>query len=105
MRRRRVSRYSMPTASLMTGGLTTLMWVPRSSIAPPLLPGAPLQSEVADEDGREQERHHRDRDRRALAQGATRDRALERQGGHQVRRVERPAARDDVDQLEVGEGE
>ena len=72
---------------------------------PALLPGAPLQAEVAEHDAGEQERHHRDRDRRALAERAAVDRALERERRHQVRRVERAAARDDVDQLEVGERE
>ena len=45
----------------------------------------------------------RRRDRRAFAQIATRDRALERQGRHQVCRVKGATARNHIDQLEVGE--
>jgi hypothetical protein len=40
------------------------------------LPRAPLQPEVAEHDRREQERHHRDRDRGAFAERTARDRAL-----------------------------
>jgi hypothetical protein len=71
----------------------------------PLLPRAPLQAEVAEEDRRQQERDHRDGERGSLAERSAGDRALERKGRHQVRRVRRPAARQHVDELEIGEGE
>ena len=61
-----------------------------------LLPRAPLQAEVREQDRRHQERHHRGRQRRALAERAARDRALERERRHQVRRVERAAARQHI---------
>ena len=81
-----------------------LVAIPSQSLAA-LLPGAPLQAEVAEQDRRQQERDHRGRDRRALAERAAGDRALERQRRHEVRGVERAAARQHVDQLEIGEGE
>ena len=48
-----------------------------SPVGPALLPRAALQAEEADQDRGEQERHHRDRDRGALAERAAVDRALE----------------------------
>jgi hypothetical protein len=72
---------------------------------PPLLPRAALQAEIRHENRREQERHHCRRDCRAFAQAAAGNRTLERQRCHQVRRVQRSAARQHVDQLEIGERE
>src|SRR5437763_16864801 len=76
-----------------------------SVIAASLLPLAVGQREVAEERGEEQERDHRHRDRRPLAEPAARNRALEGERRHQGGGVNGPAARDGVDELEVGEGE
>ena len=70
-----------------------------------LLPLAPRQREIAEQRREHEERDHRDRDRRALAQLAAGDAALEGERRQQVGRVHRPAAGDGVDELEVGEGE
>src|SRR6266567_5820318 len=77
----------------------------RSVIRLSLLPLAALQSEPRDHDRGEQERDHRARDRRALAELAGDDRALIRQRRHQVRGVDRSAARHRPDELEIREGE
>src|SRR6202165_4732597 len=70
-----------------------------------LLPFAAGEAEVAEQCREYEERDHRDRDRRALAEFAAGNAALERQGRQQVGGVDRSAAGDGVDQLEVGEGE
>src|SRR5258708_7917274 len=70
-----------------------------------LLPFAAREAEVAEQRGEYEKRDHRDRDRSALAQLAAGDAALERQRRQQMGRVDRPAAGDGVDQLEIGEGE
>src|SRR6478672_7229352 len=69
-----------------------------------LLPFAAREAEVAEQRREHQERDHRHRDRRALAELAAGDAALERQGREQMRRIDRSAAGDGVDQLEIGEG-
>src|SRR6187200_391249 len=108
-RRLRVSRYAMPVLSTEVGAATACVvsfMLDRSSfIRAALLPGSPLQAIVAEQDRGQQERHHRSDNGRALAQAAAGDRALEGQRGHEVRRVERAAAREHVDELEVGERE
>src|SRR4051794_1244550 len=63
-----------------------------SSVGSSLLPLAALQTEIAEQNGGEQERHHRDRDGRALAELSARNGALEAQGRHQVGGIERAAA-------------
>src|SRR5262245_7340318 len=75
------------------------------SVLGALLPRAPLQAEVRKEDRSQQERNHHRRQRRAFAESPARDGALETQGGHQMRRIERSTARQHVYQLEVGERE
>ena len=71
----------------------------------PLLPLAPREGEVAEQRCEDQERDHRHRDRRAFAELRAGDGALEGQRCHEVGGVDRPAAGDGVDELEVGEGE
>src|SRR3546814_955058 len=66
--------------------------IARSSVPAAVLPASPLQAEIAEQDGRQQEGDHGDRDRRALAELAAGDGALERQGRHPMGGVERPAA-------------
>src|SRR5690606_26464026 len=75
------------------------------SVASALLPSAALQSEIAEQDRREQEGYHGDCDRRAFAELAARDCALEGKRRHEMCRIYRPTARQHVDKLEVGEGE
>src|SRR5581483_8035256 len=76
-----------------------------SVIALSLLPFPTLQSEPGDQDGAEQERDHRGRDRRAFAEMAGEDGALIGQRRHQLRGIDRAAAREHPNELEVGEGE
>src|SRR5665811_2159090 len=76
-----------------------------SVIAVSLLPFAAGEAEIAEQRREGEERDHRDRDRRALAEFAAGNAALERQRRQQVGGVDRSAAGDGVDQLEVGEGE
>src|SRR6185369_9944320 len=64
-----------------------------------LLPFAARETEIAEQRREHQERDHRHRDRRTLAEFAAGDAALERQCCQQVRRVDRPAAGDGVNQL------
>src|SRR4051812_14140208 len=70
-----------------------------------LLPFAPREAEVGEQRRKHQERDHRYRDRRALAELAAGNAALERQRREQMRGVDRATAGDGVDQLEIGEGE
>src|SRR6185437_16892199 len=70
-----------------------------------LLPLAALQAEPGDENGEKEERDHRRRDGRALAEIAAHDAALIGIGRHQVRGIDRSAARHHPDELEIGEGE
>src|SRR6476619_1429709 len=76
-----------------------------SVIALALLPFSPLQAEPGDQDGAEQKRNHRGRDRGAFAEVPAQNGALVGQRRHQLRGVDRAAARENPDQLEVGEGE
>src|SRR3954452_22481606 len=69
-----------------------------------LLPFPPRQAKVRKQRREYQKRDHRHRDRRTLAELAAGDAALERQGCQQMRGIDRPAAGDGIDQLEVGEG-
>src|ERR1700720_4712089 len=71
----------------------------RSVIVFSLLPLAALQPEPGNHDRGEQERDHRARDRRPLAELAGDDGTLIRQGRHQVRGVDRTAAGHRPDQL------
>src|ERR1700712_3761129 len=82
-------------ATLLVGCATA------SVIAFSLLPFAARETEIAEQRCYHQERDHRYRDRRALAEFAAGDAALERQGRQQVGGVDRPASRNGVDQLEV----
>src|SRR5271169_6970885 len=70
-----------------------------------LLPFPTLKTKPRDENGREQERDHRCRDRGAFAEIAGQDRTLIRQRCHKVRGVDWPAAREHPDKLKVGERE
>src|ERR1700738_3934286 len=76
-----------------------------SVIALSLLPFAAGKAEIAEQRRKYQERDHRDRDRGTLAEFAAGDAALERQRRQQMGGVDRSAAGDGVDQLEVSEGE
>src|ERR1039457_769104 len=76
-----------------------------SVIALSLLPLAPLQPKPGNQNGRQQERDHGGGDRRALAELPAQDRPLIRQRRHQLRGVDRTAAREHPDQLKVGESE
>src|SRR3954470_23114075 len=70
-----------------------------------LLPFAPRQAEVRKQRREYQKRDHRHRDRRALAEFAAGDAALERQRRQQMRGIDRAAAGYRIDQLEIREGE
>src|SRR3954447_8885520 len=88
--------------------LATLLWpgeAATSVIGFSLLPFAAREAEVAEQRREHEERDHRHGNRRAFAELATGDAALERQRCQQMRRIHRAAAGDGVDQLEVGEGE
>src|SRR6476661_11232425 len=74
-----------------------------SVIALALLPFSPLQAEPGDQDGAEQERNHRRRNRRAFAEVPPQNSALIGQRRHQLRGIDRTAAREHPDQLEIGE--
>src|SRR4029078_7423864 len=76
-----------------------------SVIALALLPLPALQAEPGNQDGGKEEWDHRRRNRCALAKLASDDGALIGKRCHQLRRIDRPAARQHPDQLEVGEGE
>src|SRR4051812_47714583 len=70
-----------------------------------LLPFPALQTKPRDQDGGEQERDHRRRDRGTFTQLAPEDRALIGQRGHQMGGIDRAASRHHPDQLEVGKRE
>src|SRR5215468_6737684 len=70
-----------------------------------LLPFAAREAEVAEQRREHEEGDHRHRDRRAFAKLAAGNAALERECCQEVGGVDRAAAGDGVDQLEVGEGE
>src|SRR3954463_8178817 len=76
-----------------------------SVIAFALLPFPALQAEPGDHYRGEQERDHGGRDRRAFAEMAAENGALIGQRRHQLRGVDRPAAGQHPDQLEIREGE
>src|SRR6195952_2874151 len=61
-----------------------------------LLPFAAGKAEVTEQRGEHQERDHRARDRRTLAEFAAGDAALKRQCCEQMRGIDRPAAGDGV---------
>src|SRR3954467_10834287 len=88
-RRGTVSRYSVPS---LASAWPMLVWPLLVSAA--LLPAPALQAEVAKENCRQQKRHHGIGDRRALAEVAAGDGTLERQRCHQMRGIDRPAARE-----------
>ena len=93
----------MPTLSSATTGSTGLAFeVMRRSLS---LPAATLQPEITEENRGKKERHHRDGDRRALAQLAAGNGPLEAQGRHEVGCIERPTTRQHVDELKIREGE
>src|SRR5689334_19934646 len=101
VRRARESQSIASGAALLSTGPCATA----SVIGLSLLPFAPRQAEIGEQGRKHQERDHRYRDRRTFAKLAAGDAALERQGGEQMGRVDRPAAGDGVDQLEIGEGE
>src|SRR5436190_19813119 len=70
-----------------------------------LLPLASLQPEPGDHDGGEQERNHRARDCRALAELARDDSAMIRKRRHQLGGIERTAERLRPVQQAIGEYE
>src|SRR3984893_412052 len=80
---------------------SSLVSAASSVIALTLLPFAPLQAEPGDQDRAEEERDHRRGDRGALAEMAAQDGALIGQRRHQLGRVDRPAARQHPDELEI----
>src|ERR1039457_3353383 len=63
-----------------------------------LLPLAARQREVAEQRREHLERDHRNGYRRAFAEVGPGDAALEGEGGHQMRRVDRPAAGNGVNE-------
>src|SRR5436309_15723293 len=77
-------------------------WATASVIGFSLLPFAAREAEVAEQCREHEERDHRYRDRRTLAELAAGDAALERERCEQMRGVDRPAAGDGVDELEIG---
>src|SRR6266852_6586717 len=66
-----------------------------------LLPFAPGEAEIGKQRRKHQERNHRDRDRGAFAELATGDAALEGQRREQMGGVNRSAAGDRIDELEI----
>src|SRR5436853_3037620 len=76
-----------------------------SVIALALLPFSPLQAEPGDQDGAEQERNQRRRNRGAFAEMPAQNGALIGQRRHQLRGIDRTAPRQHPDQLEISEGE
>src|SRR5829696_3570308 len=74
-------------------------------IAFSLLRLASGESEIAEQRCEDEKGHHRDRDCGSFAQHAGRDAALEGERRHEVGRVDRTAASNCVDELEIGEGE
>src|ERR1700712_4486256 len=100
-------RRALESQSMVSGveEATLLCRIAASVIAFSLLPLAARQAEIAEQRGDHQERDHRARDSGALAELAAGDAALERQCRQQMRGIDRPAAGDGVDQLEIGEGE
>src|SRR5947208_13937069 len=80
-------------------------WATASVIGFSLLPFTAREAEVAEQCREHQERDHRPRDRRTFAELAASDAALERERRQEMRGVDRPAARDGVDELEIGKGE
>src|ERR1700681_780855 len=83
--------------------LTGLMTAGGSVIGFTLLPFPALQPEPRNHDCGEQERDHCVRNGGAFAEHAANDGALIRQGCHQMRGVDRAAARHRPDQLERSE--
>src|SRR3954471_22964134 len=100
-------RRALESQSMVSGveEATLLCWIAVSVIAFSLLPFAAREAEIGKQRGDHQERDHRHRDRRALAEFAAGDAALERQRRQQMRGVDRSAAGDGIDQLEIGESE
>src|SRR5437588_4570587 len=84
---------------------TLVYWAAASVIGFTLLPFAAREAEVAEQCREHEERDHRHRDRRTLAELAAGDAALEGQRCQQMGRVHRTAAGNGVDELEVSEGE
>src|SRR4029078_1226314 len=76
-----------------------------SVIALSLLPFAPGETEITEQGREHEERNHGDCDSRALAELAAGDAALECQCREQMGRVDRTAARDGIDELEISESE
>src|ERR1700687_6251096 len=76
-----------------------------SVIVRSLLPFPALHAEPGNRDSRQQDRDHGSRYRSPLAEPAADDAALIAQGGHQMRGIDRTAARQRPDQLEVRERE
>src|SRR5258708_7103375 len=94
----------LPLAAARAG---LAMFAPKNDAAPrgsviilSLLPLAALQPEPRNHDRRQQERDHRIRNSRTLAEHAADDRTLIGQRRHQMGRVNRATARHRPDQLE-----
>src|SRR5690606_40957254 len=99
---------SSPTAVAAISSLREVASVISSVLSLPsvrtaLLPAPALQAEVAEQYRCKKERDHRHGDRGAFSELPTRNGALEAQGCHQVRRIQRSAAGQHVDELEVRE--
>src|ERR1051325_10603964 len=91
----------------MVSGVAEATLLPEASavsvIGLSLLPFPPCQPEIGEQRREYQERDHRDRDCRALAELAAGNAALERERCQKMRGVDRPAPGDRVDQLKIGE--
>src|SRR5262245_32599412 len=98
------SAWSAVTPASTAFGLAALE-ASASVIALSLLPLASLQSEPGDQDRRQQEWDHGGGDGRSLAEIAAADGALIAERRHQVGGISGPTARQDPDELEIGEGE
>src|SRR5688572_10109123 len=103
MRRARLSQAIVSGAAVADVGVSP--GAAASVIGLSLLPLAPREGEVAEQRGEHEERDHRDGDGRAFAELTAGNAALEGERCHQMGGVHWPAARDGVDELEVGEGE
>src|ERR1700722_13943088 len=95
----------MPSLSSLWEATGTFDGSAESVIVRSLLPFSALHAEPGNRDRREQEWNHGGGNRGPLAEPAADDAALIAQGGHQMRGIDRTAAGQRPDQLEVREGE
>src|ERR1700759_3052934 len=102
-----IARGARESQSIVSGAALALIGpcAAASVIGLSLLPFAPGEAEIGEQRCEHQEWDHRYRDGRALAKLAAGDAALEGQRREQMSGVDRAAAGDGVDELEVGKGE